>query len=172
MKRVLIADDSSFMRKSLTHLLESAGDLQVVGTAADGAEALRQVKQLRPDVVVLDLQMSVLDGLSALCHIMAECPTPVLVLSGLGKADATVGIKCLEHGAVDFIPKPSGVISYDIDTLRAEIIDKVRRAAEAHVARLDLCLPEEPLPVPGARPRVARCRLPFRIGEPVRLGDK
>src|SRR3954468_13424643 len=120
MTRVLIADDSSFMRTSLTYLLESGGDIEVVGTAADGAEAVRQVRQLRPDVVILDVEMSGMDGLAALAYIMAEFPTPVLVLSGLDKADATLAIKCLERGAVDFIPKPSGVISYDIDTLRAE----------------------------------------------------
>ena len=73
--------------------------------------------------------MSEMDGLAALAHIMAECPTPVLVLSGLYRAAAALAVKCLEHGAVDFIPKPSGVISYDIDALRDEIIAKVKLAA-------------------------------------------
>lgn len=145
MKRVLIADDSSFMRKSLTHLLESDEAIEVVAAVADGADAVRKVRQLRPDVVILDIEMSGMDGLAALARIMAECPTPVLVLSGLDKADATLAIRCLERGAVDFIPKPSGVISYDIDTLRAEIIAKVKWAAGVPVRPLDLRLFGEPL---------------------------
>src|ERR1700746_3196851 len=120
MTRVLIVDDSSFMRKSLTHLLESDKSIQVVSAAADGAEAVCKVKELRPDVVILDIEMSGMNGLVALEYIMAEQPTPVLVLTGLSRTDATIALKCLETGAVDCIPKPSGVISYDIDKLRDE----------------------------------------------------
>ena len=87
MKRVLVVDDSSFMRKSLTQMLESDAAIQVVATAADGAEAVRKVKELRPDVVLLDLEMSGMDGLAALERIMAEQPTPVLVLTGLDRAE-------------------------------------------------------------------------------------
>lgn len=129
MKRVLVVDDSSFMRKSLTHLLESDVAIKVVGTAADGAEAVRQVGQLRPDVVILDIEMSGMNGLAALTRIMAEHPTPVLVLTGLYRADMTIALRCLEQGAVDVIAKPSGVISYDIDRLRPEISAKVKVAA-------------------------------------------
>jgi two-component system, chemotaxis family, protein-glutamate methylesterase/glutaminase len=136
MKRVLVVDDSSFMRKSLTYLLESDEAIKVVGTAADGAEAVRKVGQLRPDVVVLDLEMSVMNGLAALTRIMTEHPTPVLVLTGLNRLDATIAIKCLEQGAVDVIPKPSGVISYDIDRLRPEIIAKVKVAAGVNARNL------------------------------------
>jgi len=143
MIRVLVVDDSSFMRKSLAHILESESSLEVVGTAADGEEAFRKVKQLHPDVVLLDIEMPVLDGLAALAHIMAECPTPVLMLSALNKADAAIAIKSLEHGAVDFIPKPSGVISYDIDKLSHEIIAKVKTAAGVNVRKLDFRLPKE-----------------------------
>lgn len=109
----MIVDDSSFMRNSPTHILESDGSLKVIGTAADGAEAVGKVKQLRPNVVLLDIEMPVMDGLVALAHIMAECPTPVLMLSALNKKEARIAIKSLDHGAVDFISKPSGVISYD-----------------------------------------------------------
>jgi two-component system chemotaxis response regulator CheB len=137
MKRVLIVDDSSFMRISLTHLLESDEAIKVVGTAAEGADAVRLARQLRPDVVLLDIEMSGMNGLVALAQIMSECPTPVLVLSGLDPADGTLAIKCLEEGAVDFIAKPSGVISYDIDRLRAEIIAKVKLAAGVSVRRLE-----------------------------------
>src|ERR1700730_19454 len=125
------------MRNSLTHLLESDEAITVVGTAADGAEALRKVKELRPDVVILDIEMSVMNGLVALAHIMAKHPTPVLVLTGLGKTDATIALKCLEQGAVDCIAKPSGVISYDIDKLQGELIAKVKLAAGVNVTTLD-----------------------------------
>jgi two-component system chemotaxis response regulator CheB len=143
MVMVLIVDDSSFMRKSLTHILESDGSIGVVGTAPDGESGIRKVKQLHPDVVLLDIEMPVMDGLAALAHIMAECPTPVLMLSALNKRDATIAIKSLEHGAVDFIPKPSGVISYDIDKLSHEIISKVKMAAGVKVHQIGLRLPKE-----------------------------
>jgi len=141
--KVLVVDDSSFMRKSLTHILESDRSIEVVDTAADGEDAMRKVKRHSPDVVLLDIEMPVMDGLSALAHIMAECPTPVLMLSALNKRDAAIAIKSLEHGAVDFVPKPSGVISYDIEELSSEIIGKVKLAADVNVHKLALYLPEE-----------------------------
>lgn len=143
MVKVLVVDDSSFMRKSLTHILESDRSIEVVDTAADGEDAMRKVKRHSPDVVLLDIEMPVMDGLSALVHIMAECPTPVLMLSALNKRDAAIAIKSLECGAVDFIPKPSGVISYDIEALGSEIIGKVKLAADVNVQKLVLHLPEE-----------------------------
>jgi len=156
--RVLIVDDSSFMRKSLTHILESDGSIEVIGTAADGEDAVQRVKQLHPDVVLLDIEMPVMDGLAALAHIMAECPTPVLMLSALNKRDAAIAIKSLYHGAVDFIPKPSGVISYDIDRLSNEIIAKVKAAAGVNVRKLTLRLPKESYqrrwPKPGTRKKM------------------
>lgn len=134
--RVLIVDDSSFMQKSLTHILESDSSIKVIDTASEGEAAIRKTKQLQPDVVLLDIAMPVMDGLTALTHIMSECPTPVLVLSGLQKKDARIAIKSLEHGAIDFIPKPSGPISYDIDTIAEEIINKVKTAAAAQIKKM------------------------------------
>ena len=152
MVKVLVVDDSSFMRKSLTHILEADRSIEVVDTAADGEDAMRKVKQHSPDVVLLDIEMPVMDGLSALAHIMAECPTPVLMLSALNKRDAAIAIKSLEHGAVDFIPKPSGVISYDIEELSSEIIDKVKLAAGVNVHKLALDLPKESYRRPWPKP--------------------
>lgn len=143
MVKVLVVDDSSFMRKSLTHILEADRSIEVVDTAADGEDAMRKVKQHSPDVVLLDIEMPVMDGLATLAHIMAEYPTPVLMLSALNKRDAAIAIKSLEHGAVDFIPKPSGVISYDIEKLSGDIIGKVKLAADVNVHKLALHLPEE-----------------------------
>ncbi|MDD5094515.1 MAG: chemotaxis response regulator protein-glutamate methylesterase [Dehalococcoidia bacterium] len=141
--KVLVVDDSSFMRKSLTHILQSDRSIEVVDTAADGKEAIWKVKQRSPDVVLLDIEMPVMDGLAALAHIMAECPTPVLMLSALNKRDAAVAIKALEYGAIDFIAKPSGVISYDIEKLTGEIISKVKAAADINVSKLASHPPQE-----------------------------
>src|SRR5690348_12461377 len=114
---VLIVDDSSFMRTALRYLLESDAAIKVVGTASDGKEAVRKVKELQPGVVLLDIEMPVMDGLTALAHVMAELPTPVVVLSGLDNTGAGVACQSLERGAVGFISKPSGTISYNIGTL-------------------------------------------------------
>ena len=143
MVKVLIVDDSSFMRKALAHIMASAQSIEVIGTAADGQEAIQKVNQLHPDVVLLDIEMPVMDGLTALVHIMAEHPTPVLMLSALNKRDATIAIKSLEYGAVDFITKPSGVISYDIDKLGKEIIAKVEAVASVNVHKMRLPLTAE-----------------------------
>ncbi|MDH5738405.1 MAG: response regulator, partial [Gammaproteobacteria bacterium] len=140
---MLVVDDSSFMRISLTHILESDKSIDIVGTATDGEDAIWKVKKLHPDVVLLDIEMPGMDGLAALAHIMAECPTPVLMLSGLNKKDAAIAIKSLDHGAVDFIAKPSGVISFDIDKLSDEIIAKVKIATSVKVHRIVFCLPGE-----------------------------
>jgi two-component system chemotaxis response regulator CheB len=141
--KVLIVDDSSFMRKALAQLLASEQSIEVIATAADGREAIQKVDQLRPDVILLDIEMPVMDGLTTLAHIMAECPTPILMLSALNKGDANIAIKSLEYGAVDFLAKPSGVISYDIDKLSKEIVDKVKAAAAVNVHKMRLPLPDE-----------------------------
>jgi len=141
--RVLVVDDSSFMRKSLAYILESDDSIKVIDTAEDGIEAIKKVRELHPDVVLLDIEMPRMDGFTALGHIMSECPTPVLVISALNKKDPSIAIKSLEHGAVDFIAKPSGVISYDIDQIRGEIIAKVKIAANVDVLKLELKLPGE-----------------------------
>ena len=143
MIRVLVVDDSSFMRKSISYLLKTDPAIDVVDTADNGEEAVRKVKECRPDVVLLDIAMPMMDGLVALTHIMAECPTPVLILSGVDKRDMTVVLKSLQLGAVDYIQKTKGEISYDIDIIKDEIIKKVHMAAKAHVSRMEFRLPEE-----------------------------
>lgn len=141
MIRALVADDSSFMRKALTHILESDRNIKVIDTAGDGEETIRKVKELHPDVVLLDVEMPVMDGLSALTHIMAEVPTPVVVISGL--KDPTLAVKSLFHGAIDFILKPSGTISYDIEEVKNEIIARVKIAAGVNVKKMELIIPKE-----------------------------
>jgi len=131
--RVLVVDDSAFMRRQLTRILEADRDLEVVGIARNGQEAVDKVKELEPDVVTLDINMPVMDGLTALTYIMMERPTPCLMVSSLTQEGALATFEALELGAVDFVPKPSGTISMDIDTQAEEILQKVRAAARARL---------------------------------------
>jgi two-component system chemotaxis response regulator CheB len=129
--RVLVVDDSAFMRRQLTRILEADPELEVVGIARNGEEAVEKTKALEPDVVTLDINMPVMDGLTALTYIMMERPTPCLMVSSLTQEGALATFEALELGAVDFVPKPSGTISVDIDTQAEEIVQKVRAAARA-----------------------------------------
>ena len=116
---VLVVDDSAFMRKLVSEVVESTGEFRVLGTARDGQDALRQVASLDPDLVTLDVDMPGLDGLAALEYIMRDHPRPVVMLSAgstEGGADAT--LRALERGAGDFVRKPSGAISLDLDLVR------------------------------------------------------
>lgn len=127
--RVLVVDDSAFMRKMVTDILARDPALCVAGTARDGADALTKLDSLRPDVVTLDVEMPVMDGYGALAGIMSRRPTPVLMLSSLTQAGADATLRCLEMGAVDVVGKPSGSISLDIEKVAAELITKVKAAA-------------------------------------------
>jgi len=126
--RVLVVDDSAFLRRTLPGLLETDPGIKVIGTAENGAEAIRMIKALGPDVVTMDVVMPVMDGLSALKRIMREMPTPVLMLSQTTYEGARQTIEALGYGAVDFIPKPSGSVSLDIATIRKTLIEKVKTA--------------------------------------------
>ena len=131
-RRVLVVDDSAFMRRLVSDVVQSSGEFEVVGTARDGHDALRQVQALNPDLVTLDVDMPGLDGLSALTQIMREAPRPVVMLSAgttHGGMDAT--LRALEAGAVDFVRKPSGAISLDLDLVRDQLLQALRAAAHA-----------------------------------------
>jgi len=132
--KVLVVDDSAFMRKMVSEILMRDPGVCVIGQARDGAEALVKVETLKPDVVTMDIEMPVLDGISALTEILHRCPTPVLMLSSLTQAGADATIRCLELGAVDFIGKPSGAISLDIEKIGAELVSKVKAAAGARLS--------------------------------------
>jgi len=132
MIRVLVADDSAFMRKVLSDMFAAEPDFQVVDTARNGLMAVEKVKQYRPDVVVLDVQMPVMDGLTALELIMRECPTPVIMFSSLTYEGAQATLQALAAGAVDFVAKADGPIS-NIDSVRQELITKCRLAVHARV---------------------------------------
>lgn len=123
---VLIIDDSAFMRKSLSIMLESDPDIKVVGTARNGQEGLELVKSLKPDVATLDIEMPVMDGLTALKKIMAESPTSVIMVSSLTTEGAESTLKALELGAVDFIPKELSYVNINITKIKEDLILKVK----------------------------------------------
>jgi two-component system chemotaxis response regulator CheB len=130
--RVLVVEDSAFMRKFITDLLHLDHKLEVVGTAINGIDAIEKVKVLKPDVITLDIEMPEMDGLRALAVIMKENPTPVVMLSTMTKAGADATVKALELGAVDFIAKPSGNISLDLGIIKDELLLKVKTAAKSY----------------------------------------
>ena len=106
MIKAIIADDSAFLRKVLKETLEESGKISVVASAKNGKEAVEFVKTLRPDILILDCEMPVMNGLHALRIIMEECPVPVFMFSSLTAEGASVTVKALELGAVDFLLKP------------------------------------------------------------------
>nr|MDQ3081018.1 response regulator [Gemmatimonadota bacterium] len=134
-KRVLVVDDSAFLRRLITEIMESRGQFQVVGTACDGADALAKVRTLRPDIVTLDIEMPGIGGLEALSRIMTEMPRPVVMLSAAGSDAAnSLTIRALELGAVDFVRKPSGPVSVDLSTIRVELFRALGAASMARAS--------------------------------------
>ncbi len=134
MTRVLVVDDSAFMRHSIGRALSAQPDLEVVGTATDGIEALELVRRLRPDVVTLDVEMPHLDGLRTLEILMRDMPLPVVMLSSLTEAGAPATIRALELGAVDFVTKPAPP-AVGVRQVEPRLVAAVRAAAQARVRR-------------------------------------
>lgn len=129
--RVLVVDDSAFMRKVVSDILNSSDDITVISTARDGADALRKVAALKPDVVTLDLEMPVMDGLSCLKEIQKTLNTPVIMLSGHTHEGAQATIDALQAGAIDFVTKPTGLMGMSGEEKKQELIAKVKIAKGA-----------------------------------------
>lgn len=132
---VLVVDDSAFMRKIISDILKSAGDIEVVATAKDGSEALEKVKSFNPDVITLDVEMPVMDGLSCLKELQKITRVPVIMLSSLTQGGARATIEALESGAVDFIAKPTGLFDINGEEKKQEIIDKIRMVRNIKTGR-------------------------------------
>jgi two-component system chemotaxis response regulator CheB len=130
--RVLIVDDSAFVRKAVARMLGEAADIEVVGAAGDGEEGLEKAHELHPDVVTLDIKMPKLGGLETLERLMAERPVPVLLLSSLTQEGAEVTLRALELGAMDFVDK-SSVEPMSMLSLTQELVEKVRALGHARV---------------------------------------
>lgn len=134
--KVLVVDDSVFMRKLISRLIEEDAALEVIATARNGLEAVKLVNELKPDVVTLDVEMPEMNGLEALAQIMAQRPTPILMLSSLTQAGASATITALQSGAIDFISKPSGSVSFDLFKVKEELVSKIKQAAQIPVSRM------------------------------------
>ncbi len=147
--KVLVVDDSAFMRKAIRQILESDPLIEVIDIARNGEDALEKLREVKPDVVTLDINMPRMDGLTCLRHIMSTHPLPVVMISSLTQEGAQETFRALELGAVDFIPKLSGTISLDIDKQKEEIIRKVKAAVSAKIERI------APFKVQPARPKVS-----------------
>lgn len=168
---VVVVDDSAFMRKALSSMLEKDPEIKVVATARDGQEGLEAVRKHNPDVVTLDIEMPKMDGLTALRHIMMEMPRPVLMVSSLTVEGAEATLKAMELGAVDFIPKQLSKVSLDIVKIEEDLQQKVK-----HVSRRRVIAPRSPrltrtagaTPSAGAAAHAAPRALTTRTGKPVR----
>lgn len=137
--RVLVADDSAVVRAALSRMLESSPRIRVCGTAKDGMEAVEKTRLLHPDVITLDVQMPVLDGLQALKQIMRQSPCPVIMVSSLTQDGADVTLEALDAGAFDYLPKEDLQGAMHALRLRHTLVEKVEAAARS------------PLPL-GSRP--------------------
>jgi two-component system, chemotaxis family, protein-glutamate methylesterase/glutaminase len=132
--RLLIVDDSPLMRRLLGGVFAAEGDFEVA-FARNGVEALEQLAAFEPNVITLDVHMPEMDGLTCLDRIMIERPCPVVMVSSLTEAGAGVTLEAMDLGAVDFIAKPEGAMSLEIDTLAPRLVEKVRAASEARLRR-------------------------------------
>jgi two-component system chemotaxis response regulator CheB len=132
--KVLVVDDSAFNRRSITEILGSSAEVQVIGKAADGDEALRLVGMLRPDVITLDLEMPRMDGFTFLRILMSRMPTPVIVVSSYSQKENV--FKALELGALDFVAKPDRHTDAELHSIREELLQKVLLARSLRLAAL------------------------------------
>ena len=126
--RVLVVDDSAFMRKIICDLITADPQFEIVATAKNGREAIEAVEEWKPDVITMDLEMPELNGLEALGRIMQIHPTPIIMLSSISDDGTRETIKALQNGAFDFIRKPSGPLSPDIHTVGEQLLEKMRIA--------------------------------------------
>src|SRR2546422_11625770 len=133
--RVLVVDDSTFMRKVLETIFNADEQLQVVGQAKDGREAVALAESLKPDVITMDINMPHMDGLQATAQIMTTNPKPIVIVSSESREGASSTLKALELGAIEFVAKPSGAIDLDMNSVKDELLRKVRMAAKVRVVR-------------------------------------
>jgi two-component system chemotaxis response regulator CheB len=129
MKKILIIDDSAFMRRILSDIINSDDRCMVVGTANNGKEGLEKIEALNPDVITLDIEMPIMDGLTMLGLLMKKSFKPIILLSSLVKEGADITLKGLDLGAVDFICKPQNIFTINSESIKGEIINKIIMAS-------------------------------------------
>ncbi len=151
--KVLVVDDSALVRKVISDILESDKEIEVIGTANNGKSAVFKNLTLNPDVITMDIEMPIMNGLEALQEIIKTNPKPVIMMSVLTQYGAEATFKALEYGAVDFIPKPSTVLAMSMDDIAELLISKVRAVAKAslniHVRKSEEVPETEKLSVTG-----------------------
>lgn len=131
--RILVVDDSALMRKLISEIIAAQPDMEVVGTAFDGEDALHKTRQWQPDVVALDIEMPRCNGLQYLEIMMQDCPTRTLVVSSLTREGAETTLQCLERGAIDCLAKPAGSISLNIAEIGQELVGRLRTVAASRL---------------------------------------
>jgi two-component system chemotaxis response regulator CheB len=142
--RVLVVDDSAFMRTALSRMIASESGFEVAATACNGSEALDKIASLDPDVVTLDIDMPGLDGLQTLRYIMIQFPRPVIMVSAVTEKCADSTFKALAAGAFDYVPKQMSRTSLDILHIRQDLISKIRAAAQSRTSHAALALARKP----------------------------
>ncbi len=123
--RILVVDDSAFMRKAISQMIASDPKMEVVGTAGNGKEGVEKARELKPDVITLDIEMPVMDGLTALRHIMRDCPTQVLMFSSLTTEGSHAALRAMTLGAADFMAKDTSQISLDIMAMQEDLLTRL-----------------------------------------------
>lgn len=167
--KVLVVDDSLFFRRRLTEILGHDKNIEVIGVAMNGKEAIEQVKKLKPDVVTMDIEMPVMDGITAVRKIMQSTPLPILMLSSLTTDGAKATLDALDAGATDFLPKRMEDISQDRESAKRQLCARVRllgtrglKKISSSAASIKLkpkeIIVSEPEPVIAANPGVGRGR--------------
>ncbi|SCW96357.1 MULTISPECIES: chemotaxis response regulator protein-glutamate methylesterase [unclassified Pseudomonas] len=152
--KVLVVDDSGFFRRRVSEILSADTSIQVVGTATNGKEAIDQALALKPDVITMDYEMPMMDGITAVRHIMQRCPTPVLMFSSLTHEGARVTLDALDAGAVDFLPKNFEDISRNPDKVRQLLCEKVHSISRSN-RRVGAYSAPAPAPVAAPSPAPA-----------------
>jgi two-component system chemotaxis response regulator CheB len=144
--KVLVVDDSGFFRRRVSEILSADPNIQVIGTATNGREAIEQAQALKPDVITMDYEMPMMDGITAVRNIMQRCPTPVLMFSSLTHEGARVTLDALEAGAVDFLPKNFEDISRNPERVKQLLCEKIHTIARSNRRSLS----QPPVPAPTA----------------------
>lgn len=153
--KVLIVDDSGFFRRRLTEIINSFDGFKVVGTADNGSDAIEQTKKLKPDVITMDYEMPVMDGITAVKQIMSECPTPILMFSSLTYEGARITLDSLEAGAVDYMPKNFSEISKNSAQMKQRLAERLTEVAQSSASNSAAALSSAPAAQPQAEPEPA-----------------